>query len=182
MTIKTRETLSKALASVIQDARIGVPSVIDNQNGPAGVNGQFASIGFPMSLNVGRDEQRFTDDTDGGVDLIETSSGFRELMFSVQIFKEEAVDSAEIARVSLRKHWARQIMLGFGMAFSRISAVRDITATQDAGREQRAQFDVYYNTIQSLTDIVLAIESVDITGTFEGSFHDHTDVINLRKP
>lgn len=182
MTIKTRKTLSKALASVIQDARIGVTSVINNQNGPAGVNGQFASIGYPMSLNIGQDEQRYIDDTIGNVDMVETSSGFRELMFSVHVFKEEAVDSAELIRLSLRKHWARQIMLGFGMSFSRIGAVRDITATQDAGKEQRAQLDVYYNTIQSLTDIVLAIESVDITGVYEGSFHDHTDVIELRKP
>lgn len=182
MSLKTRKTLAKAIAGVIQEPRIGVTALINNQNAPAGVNGQFASVGLPEILRVGKDEQRFENDTIGNVDVVETSSGFRELRFSVQVFKEEAVDSAEIIRLSFPKHWARQQLLAVGMAFSRTGAVRDLTQTVDAGREERAQFDVFYNTIQSITDIVLAIESLDITGTYEGNFHDHTDVIELRKP
>lgn len=182
MTIKTRKTLAKAVAATISDPRIGIPVLIDNQNGPAGVNGQYVSVGFPDSTAIGRDTNRYANDTVGGVDLIETSSGFRELRFSIHIFKDEAVDSAELIRISFRQHWARQFMLGFGMALSRVSILRDLTEAVNAGREQRAQFDVFYNTVQSIEDIVLAIESVDITGIYEGDFHDYTDVIQLRKP
>ena len=87
MSIKTRKTLAKAVAAVIDDPRIGVPVLIDNQSGTAGINGQYASVGFPDSTGIGRDSQKFTNDTIGNVDLVETSFGFRELRFSIQVFR-----------------------------------------------------------------------------------------------
>lgn len=179
--LRTRVMLATAVAGMVQDPRIGVTSLIDNQNGPK-LLGQYASVSYPSSTAIGRDEQRLRNqDAADGTDLIETSMGFRQLMFSIVILREDAVDAAERIRLSVRKHWARAHMLERGMALSHVGPTRDITISLDAEREQRGQFDVFYNTVQSLEDVLHSIERVDIQGQFESRFVNHRQESIIRR-
>ncbi len=178
MAISTRKTLMKALTSLIEDSRIGTLSaIIANPGGPKPV-GQFILVNLIELLSRGKDSNIYTNDMTSP-DMVETSSGFREAWFSVKIFREDAMDVAEAIRLNLRKQWARQFMLTFGMALSRSTDIRDLSTPDDAERTQEAQFDVYYNTVQTLTDIVLSIESIEISGMYRGQFNPYDAVIQV---
>lgn len=182
---RTRVALATAVAAMIEDTRIGITALIDNQNGPKRL-GQYVSVGYPLALHVGEDEQQYRNQTGPGeVDLNETSMGFRELRFSVTVLRnndsgDSAVDAAERIRTVVRKAWAKEFMLARGMALARTGEVRDITETEDAEREQRGNVELFYNTIQCISDVVLAIEGLDITGNYQRQFNDYNTLIQLR--
>lgn len=182
---RTRVALATAVAALLEDTRIGITSLIDNQNGPKRL-GQYASVGYPLAMHVGRDEQRYTNQTGmGQQDLDETSMGFRQLRFSVTVLRnadggDSAVDAVERIRTSVKKAWAKEFMLARGMALSHTGEIRDITETEDAEREQRGNVELFYNTIQCIADTVLAIEGLDIIGNYRQQFHDYDTLIQLR--
>lgn len=171
------KTLSKALARFI-----GPNAVLSYQDGVK-LPGQFFTVAVPSNLPVGNAEIRYKNE---GRDLSEVTSSFREVMYSVQVVRDTpdltAADALAELRLRLQATRARQHMLGYGLGYSRIGEIRDLTGPVDAAQEPRFQFDVYYNTVQSITDVILSIESIDINANYQGAFHHHTHTIEVRKP
>lgn len=176
------KTLAKALARFI-----GPAAVLAYQDGVK-LPGQFYTVLVPANTPVGRAERREANDPDSP-DILETIAGFREVMYSVTVLRDEpaddgftALDRAEELRMKMHSSAAREHMLGYGLALASVSAVRDLTQVEDAAQEPRAQFDLVYHAVQTLSSVVRAIESIDIIGHYEGAFHYHESTINLEKP
>lgn len=158
------KTLAKALAR-----QIGEDSILSWQDGPK-QQGQFVVVQVVSSRPVGQEEVRYRNDT-ASPDVIETVYGKRELMYSVEVYRNsetsQAADRAEELRLRVHGTAFRYAMLNYGLGLVRVSDVRDLTNSVDAAAEARFGFDVFYNTVQTVEDTVLAIESVVITGTFQ---------------
>ena len=175
-----RKVLSKAICSVLSNPKIGQLCVLANDNGTR-PTGEYTTVGTPRILPIMRDTRKYRNEV-GGLDLDETVAGMRSLTFSVTCYRNDAADRAERARMAFRQTWVQEELLKSHLAFTSIGEIRDLTETEDAALSTRFQFDVTLMTEQSITDVVLAIESVIITGTYEGAFHEHTQTLNLEKP
>lgn len=174
------KTLSKALARTL-----GEKAVLSYQDGTK-LPGQFIVVGVPTNTPIGQVERRYKDIV-GGPDILEYINGFREIMYSVQVYREEEGklapnDQAELVRLYLQSSEGREEMMNYGLAFSRISEVRDLTQAVDSVQERRFQLDVFYNTVQTLEQIILSIESIDIIAVYQGAFATETQTIEVRKP
>lgn len=173
------KTLAKALTRFI-----GPNAVLAHQDG-AKLQGQYVLVQVPQNRQLGGTEQRYSNDKVGGRDVVESIQAMREVMYSVQVVRDgaqEAADRAEALRLGLLASAARQHMLGYGLAYSRTSDVRDLTNPSDAAQEPRFQFDVFYTTVQTIESVVYAIEGIDIIGDYRSAFHEHKATIQVRKP
>lgn len=173
------KTLAKALARLL-----GPTAVLSYQDGVK-LPGQFITVAVPTNTPIGQAERAYSNDP-LSPDLLEKISAFREVTYSVQVHRNlvdfTAADTAENIRLVLQATRARAHMLKFGLAYSKVSPTRDLTEMVDAAQEPRFQFEVTYNTVQTLTEVVTAIESIDITGRYQGAFVDHEETIQMRKP
>lgn len=158
------KTLAKALAR-----QIGADSILSWQDGPK-MQGQFVVVQVVSTRPIGQEEVRYKNDPNS-LDVIETVYGKRELMYSVEVYRNsettQAADRAELLRLKMCSTAFRYAMLSYGLGLVRVSEVRDRTNPVDAAAEARFGFDVFYNTVQTVEDTVLAIESVVITGIFQ---------------
>lgn len=174
-----KKTLAKALARYL-----GATAVLAYADGVKQL-GQFMVVTTPSVVPVGQAEVRYRNQT-AGLDLDETVYAMHEVMYSVEVYRnsptEDAGTTAETLRLRLHGTPARQHMLGYGLAFKSIGQVRDLTTPVDAAQEPRFQFDAYYTVVQSLADVVLSIESVDIHAAYRSAFSEHDTIIKVRKP
>lgn len=179
------KTLSKALGRTI--AADGTSVVLAHGEG-AKERGQFVVVNVPLNTPIGLAELRYANQPAPARDVVETVSTFREVMFSVHVYRDlpndgaTAEDLAERIRLRIQQTSFRQAMLAYGLAFSAVTPVRDVTTALDAAQEPRAQFDVYFNTIQTLAEVILSIESIDIHASYQGAFKEHDAIIQVRNP
>ncbi len=174
-----KKTLAKALARYL-----GATAVLAYADG-AKQRGQFMVVTTPSVVPVGQAEVRYRNNA-AGVDLDETVSAMREVMYSVEVYRnaeaEDAGTTAEKLWLKLHGVSAREHMLGYGLAFKSIGAIRDLTTPVDAAQEPRFQFDAYYTAIQTLEEVVLSIEGIDIHAAYRSAFSEHDTTIKVRKP
>lgn len=158
------KTLAKALARYIGD-----DAVLSFQDGPK-LRGQFIVVQVANKRPIGQAEIRYRNEPTGP-DVIEQVAAARDLMYSIDVVRNSdthtAADRAEELQLRLHSSAARQEMLGYGLALTRISDTRDLTGGVDAAAEPRFGFDVFYNTVQTIEETILSIESVTITGHFQ---------------
>lgn len=173
------KTLAKALARYI-----GGDAVLSFQDGPK-MQGQFVVVQVPRNTPIGQLEIRYKNQP-VGLDLIEQLQTLRKVMFTVDAVRDAtltASDRAEELRIKVHSSAARQELLSYGLALTSVSEVRDLTAPGvDAAAEPRFGFDVFYSTVQTIEEVVLSIESIDITGHYRGQFTPTDSTIEVRKP
>lgn len=158
------KTLAKALARYI-----GANAVLSFQDGPK-LQGQFVVVQVANKRAIGQAEVRYRNE-EAGPDLIERVALSRDLMYSLDVVRnsptQTAADRAEELQLQLHSSAARQEMLSYGLALTRISDTRDLTGGVDAAAEPRFGFDVFYTAVQTIEETILSIESVEITGRFQ---------------
>lgn len=173
------KTLAKALARYIGD-----DAVLSFQDGPK-MQGQFVVVQVPRNTPIGQLEIRYKNEP-LGPDVIEQLQTLRNVMFTVDAVRDAALtasDRAEELRIKVHSSAARQELLGYGLALTSVSEVRDLTAPGvDAAAEPRFGFDVFYATVQTIEEVVLSIESININGHYRGQFTPYDSVIEVRKP
>lgn len=171
------KTLAKALTRYI-----GEGAVLSFQDGPK-LQGQFIVVQVANKRPIGQAEIRYRN-APADVDIIEQVAVARELMYSIDVVRngatQTAADRAEELQLRLHSSAARQEMLGYGLALTRISDTRDLTGGVDAAAEPRFGFDVFYNVVQTVEETVLSIESVNITGHYRGQFTPVDSTIEVR--
>jgi hypothetical protein len=173
------KTLAKALARYIGD-----DAVLSFQDGPK-MQGQFVVVQVPRNSPIGQLEIRYKNEL-GGLDVLEQLSTLRQVMFTVDAVRDgtqTAADRAEELRIKVHSSAARQELLGFGLALTSVSEVRDLTAPGvNAAAEPRFGFDVFYAAVQTIEEVVLSIESIDINARYRGMFTPTDAIIEVRKP
>lgn len=177
--ITPRETLQLALVDFI-DEKMTKVAIINNESGPR-PPGLYATIGAPIMTMIGHAEVEYQNE-EAADDLDETISQLVSIQFSVLWTREGAEDALEEFKMRVQSSSGRSFLLERGLAYVEMSPSRDLTSTVDAVRERRAQADITYYTVQSLTDTVTAIEALDIITKYRGRMADFDDVIQLEKP
>lgn len=175
------EALNKLLRDTINDVLISPDYAIAARqpNAPRPEN-PYASIGFVSDNNIGLEEylleNRITDE-----DIDFSYSGLREVMFSIDFYRDSAIDNARSARTSLVRESVIEQWNQAGVGLARRSDVRDISDTLDDTWEERAQFDVFLSVVGTDQDIVRSILSLQIQGQFqENSIYNFT--IDVEQP
>lgn len=125
-------------------------------------------------------------DVDGGlVDpgapayATQTYLGQREVAVSIQAYGAGAMDIARSAANALGTETTRAQLGAVGL-FRRgaLPAITDLTGLLDTDFQERAQFDVIFGLVDSYTDSVPLIETVEGQGTFD----DRVETFTAAKP
>lgn len=171
--------LAKMLCTILSDARIGQECRLEDQDATR-PTGEYTTVGLPSLSSHGRDARKYRNQpSEDGTDLIESVVGMRMLRFSINFYRGDSATRAEMARMSFKATWAMEKWASVGMGFMRTTEVRNLSEMEDAGREKRHQFDVFFNTSQSIENVIYAINSIQVIGHYEGQFQEHTQIIDV---
>lgn len=140
--------------------------------------GSYGSIGFMSDTSVGW-EQRELENNDFDLDLTETLSGVRELMYDISFFRDLAYDNARKVRTAFMRESVNALLSEAGLGLVRRSAVRDISQTFENTFEQRAQFDIVLSAVGTDQDIIRSILEVNIAGEFQARGLKHNFNIDI---
>jgi len=175
------EALNKLLRDTTNDVLTvpGYAIAARQPNAPRPQN-PYASVSFVSDTNIGWEEtlteNRLSDD-----DIDFSYSGLREVMFSVDFYRDSATDNARAVRTGLVRESIVDTWNALGVGLTRRSDVRDISDTLDDTWEERAQFDIFLSVVGNDQDIVRSILSVQIQGQYqENSIYDFT--IDVEQP
>lgn len=130
-------------------------------------SGQYASVHIVSINKVGWEEEIFENQPDPDLDLVSTRQGWREILYSLNFYREGSMDKALAVQIGLMRNSVLESITAAKLGLGQRSDARDISEALDAGWEERVQLDVVMFTVASDIDIVTAIEEVNISGTFE---------------
>ncbi len=166
MTTLVEETANKLVRDVI-DLIIGIPgfTIKANQNAPRPA-GLYATVLTSSITKVGREQTEITDRTmDNDVD--QTIVGQRNMIFSINFYRDGAKDSAHASLIGLIRESIQSVIRKAGFGLGERSEIRSTTEALENGWEERAQFDLTLNTVATDTDLIYSILTVDIEGEFQ---------------
>lgn len=172
--ILLEENLNKFMRDII-DQIIGTagfaikaqqPQSPEQQSAPR-PEGLYASVHIVSINKVGWEEETFENQPDPDLDLVSTRQGWREILYSLNFYRTNSMDAALAVQIGLMRNSVLESITAVKLGLGQRSDVRDISEALDSGWEERAQFDVTMTTVASDTDIVTAIEEVNIDGRFE---------------
>lgn len=163
-------TLEQAVNKLIRDSVnliLGVPgfAIAAKQDAPR-PTGHYADVDFLGDANIGWEEHKNNNDTESP-DLVETITGLRSITMSVGFYRTGAKDSARKVRTGFVRQAVQDLFLAADIGLTSRSEVRDIDEAFEDGYEERSQFDIVLNAVGSDSDIIRAIETVDIAGEFQ---------------
>lgn len=154
----------KAISSVICRLINTIDSnetAIVSQQGPI-PNGAFASVHLLSVVDLSKFEQQLIDRADPDPDIDETISYLKELMFSINFFRDEAMSRATRFSNLLPSETAREVLHASGLGVGKRGTVRNLTAELSKRYEERAQLDLTFYVVDYDTLLVRSVESVEI--------------------
>lgn len=140
-------------------------AIKDKQNAPR-PTGVYATVGYLSTQRIGYSDRKLENNI-ADPDLTETITGYREMMFSLSFYRAGCFDFAEQVRTSFEKQSILDLLNAAQLGFTSVSDVRDLSLALSSNWETRAQFDLILSTIASDSDIITAIETLDISGKYE---------------
>jgi hypothetical protein len=161
------ETINVFLRSVI-NLSVAQPgfAIRGKQYGAPRPIGAYASVDLLTDTSAGWEESGYTNN-DLDPDVTETIRGARRIGYSINFFRQNAVDNCRHFRTFLARENIRQFFVEANLGLLTRSEVRDLTAALEDGFEERAQVDIFLSAVGSDADIVTAIETASLSGTFE---------------
>jgi hypothetical protein len=109
------------------------------------------------------------------LDLIETVSGQRLVQVSINTYRDGAFDLINNIYGKLMLTRTIEHFNEINLGFVRRSEIRDLSALSSGSLEERHQFDLFLHAAASDTDVITAIESLNIIGRT----YDYDEVINI---
>ncbi len=129
--------------------------------------GDYAAVDFISDTGIGWEQHTYTDESDPDLDIDETIQGVREIMMSVDFYRDSAIDNARLARTGFIRESVQGLFRAAGIGLGRRSEIRELSEPLENGWEERAQFDIVLNAVGSDSDLIRSILSVDIAGEFQ---------------
>lgn len=161
------ETINKLIRDVI-NLILAIPdySIAAKQKGAPRPIGSYADVDLETDISIGWEQRQFENNT-GDPDLTETIQGMRQIMMSVNFYRDDAIDNARRVRTGLIRESIQEIFRTGKLGLIRRSDVREISEPLENSWEERAQFDIVLSAVGEDSDIVRSIEAVDIAGEFQ---------------
>lgn len=128
--------------------------------------GAYADINLTTITRVGLEEEVQVD-RDEDPDIDSTVEGYRELLFSINFYREGAKNHAMAVQTGLVRNSILEAFRAADLGLVTRSEVRDISESLENGWEERAQFDLIMSAIGTDDDIIRSIQIVNIEGNFE---------------
>jgi hypothetical protein len=138
-------------------------SIRAQQNAPR-PSGSYASVHVTSDKSIGWEEFKTENE---GEDVRISSSGMREIMISINFFRENAKDYARKVRNGFVRTTVNEILTAAGLGLTRRSDVRGLSSVVDTKWEQRAQFDLTLSAVGNDSELITTINAVTINGEFE---------------
>ena len=167
------EAINKLLRDVI-NLILAAPdyAIKAKQTGAPRPSDSYADVDFASDSSIGWEQ--FTHE-DAGDDLNHTATGMRRIMVSCGFYRDLSVDNARRVRIGLVRESVQALFSQAGLGLIRRSEVREISTALENGWEERAQFDVWLSAVGVDTDLVRAINTIDMAC----EFHTRGLVYNL---
>ena len=163
------DILKVALVSILEEATGVSPFIFEDQAGPRPESGNYGTIKFITPLVMeGQDSE--TVEADGDNAII-TTQGQRELILSVNLYREDAFQKMALLQTKIQsrrfREAARFKAKAHGQSFAFIDAlsIQDLTALLNSNYEQRAQMDVRIRVVSLFSETVETIGEVTLDGT-----------------
>tara|TARA_R110000744_G_scaffold111795_1_gene209984 strand:- start:335 stop:874 length:540 start_codon:yes stop_codon:yes gene_type:complete len=160
------ETLNKIVREIV-DIIIGTNgyTIAAKQNAPRPA-GAYASVDAVLIKQLGWEESTLTDRLlDDDID--EHIEGSREVMYSIQFFREDAISNASSVQTGVIRTTIQDKLRAADLGLVSRSDVRDISEALENGWETRAQFDFVLSATGTDDDIITSIMEANISGNFE---------------
>ncbi len=141
--------------------------------------GSYGDVDFVSGSDLGW-EQRSFEDNIGDDDLTETIIGMREIMMSLNFYRDDAINNARSVRTGLIRESIQTLFRTADIGLTRRSEVREISESLESGWEERAQFDIVLSAVGTDTDIVKSILTVDIAGEFQSRGLEYNFTIEVQ--
>lgn len=161
------ETINKLLRDVI-NLLLSTPdyTIAAKQKDAPRPTGAYADVDYTSSRNLGW-EQRTFENNMGDDDMTENIEGMREIMFSINFYRDSAHDNARQVYIGFIRESIQSLFSAAGVGFTRRSDIREIDEALENGWEERAQFDIFLNIIGTDSDVVKSILSVDMASEYQ---------------
>jgi hypothetical protein len=160
---KLRKNLNWVLRTFLRDLLKLPENYFRAANDGQGVGAEHHPFGTLLISNINREGNDSTlyDNAVVGDNVVETVSGEREVVCSVQFFREGALNNAVRLYALLYSDVGAEKMRELGIGLTDVSDVRDLTAIEDQTWEERSSIDITFS--------VASVEQIEIgsIGSFE---------------
>lgn len=167
------------LVSIVESIT-GSPCVIAEQNAPR-PTGEYSTVLIVSRARFGWDSITYENQADPDLDLVETIEGQRGLMVSFNFFRGDATMSAGRVKLLIQSSGNQEILKAAGLGLGESSEVREISEVVSKATEDRAQFDIEFNAVESGDVITRSILSAEIDGVVEIDGHQSPVTINVQE-
>ena len=145
-----------------------------NQDAPAGSD-PFATVLITPVTTVGHDEITYEDQSGPDIDVVESRSGTRSFMASINFFQTGAINNAMSMQGAAYETINLEFLASKGLGFIRSSDYRDLTEVDLARYEERGQVDLFFYVIDDNSNVVQSVQSQEI----EFEFDEYTNIIEV---
>ncbi len=152
--------------------------IIANQDAPR-PSGSYATVFVTPARKLGTDRVEL--DELPLKDFDEKISGHREVLTSINFYRNEAFDNASKFETQLQSNGLIEFFKANGLGFKSVSDIRDLSEVIKKKWEQRAQIDLTIYAITNFSGTVMSIEEVNVDGIAE-SGNEQTNInINIKE-
>lgn len=138
----------------------------NNKLGTPRPQGSYASVDFVTDITIGLEESSLENNTEDP-DLTETITGTREIMMSVNFYRDSAIDNARSFRTGLIRSSIQELFKESNLGLIGRSIVREIDEPLENGWEERSQMDITLSAVGTDSDLIRSIESVNISAEYQ---------------
>ncbi len=149
-----------------------------NQYGAPRPIGEYGNIALLIKSTMGIDQSELVNNT-ADQDITENIKGVRASTMSANFYRGSAIDNADRVRIGLRRQSIVEIFSSAGIGLGAVSDIRNIPEPISDGWEERAQMDIDLNYIDSDSDIIASILSVDMAGEFQSRGLKYNSIIGV---
>lgn len=162
------DILKAALVGILQDATGIMPFIFEDQAGPRPESGNYGTLKLITPLVMeGQDSESYVAN---GTSTTVKTEGQRELILSVNIYREDAFQKMALLQSKIQsRHFrekARFAAKAQGQSFAFIDAlsIQDLSALLNSNYEQRAQMDIRIRVVSSLSENLETVGQVALDG------------------
>ena len=160
------DTLNKLIRDIINDI-LGISdyAIRAKQNSPRPEQA-YADVNVNLITPIGWEEVVNIDRTIDS-DVNSFISGYREVMYSIQFYFDDALSNAHKINIGIMRNSIQETIRAAGLGYTSKTAVRDISESLENGWEKRAQFDLVLSVIGTDQEIITSILTANIVGGFQ---------------
>jgi len=184
VSIKSTFDVNRVIRNLVTDY-LGIMSIVADQNAPLPTDDMFCSVKVTALSETG--EPDISTRLSGSDDLIQEINNRRLYTCSINFYKRPACKDKSVNdyAVEFQMRMSSDVFIGVlaskEMGLITQSIIRDLTRTERGQFEERCQFDIILNVLQSIEAKVPKIKEISIDGTVEESakkYKVETKIIN----